>query len=420
MLRQCSRSRRERHTRDPPSGGRALPTGYLVGPRNACDAPRNDQCRGIGTHRPTSAIVATPMTFQYHRGRMLVALTLVAVITLGIFAYYLLAESISRRASEPEVSVRFLKTTHDFGDVAAGRVLRVTFQFVNNGALPVHIREIRRSCGCIATAAEKGECAPGATRDISVEMSTVGASAPLELDKTAVVTFVEQQIAPVTLEVIARLQPDVEVIPDRLQLSSRQTREPVTFQVRRRMLSELEFEHVLVSSADAHYFQIIETERSHDFLNYSVRLASCPASSQLPPLIVRHIGAEMRDLKTVFCEYRGGVAVPGAYVFVIDGRVNVADLPRLSRQRFSVANKCDKVTFAAISLGSNEVTSVVASDLQEGQPGVGHCSCQEFSIWVKKVPSDRVLKTFATIHYSNTDGSVKGTSTLPICVVRAD
>ena len=63
---------------------------------------------------------------------------------------------------------------HDFGTLAPGVAAVHRFQVRNDGAAPLHISQVRASCGCTSTVIGASVLAPGATTEIEVTFHTAG------------------------------------------------------------------------------------------------------------------------------------------------------------------------------------------------------------------------------------------------------
>jgi hypothetical protein len=66
----------------------------------------------------------------------------------------------------------FAGHSHDFGVVARGPTLSHSFRITNTTAQPVHLANVRVSCGCTSAAAQTSELAPGQSTDLVVNMDT--------------------------------------------------------------------------------------------------------------------------------------------------------------------------------------------------------------------------------------------------------
>jgi hypothetical protein len=74
----------------------------------------------------------------------------------------------------PKASIKFNETTHDFGEINEGTVAKHTFQFTNNGDVPLVIKSARGSCGCTVPDWPKEPIAPGKTGEIKVQFNSSG------------------------------------------------------------------------------------------------------------------------------------------------------------------------------------------------------------------------------------------------------
>lgn len=78
-------------------------------------------------------------------------------------------------APNPDAPVMtFTETEFDFGSVAAGSVVKHTFEFTNTGKSPLLIDNAQASCGCTVPQWPKDPVAPGAKGSINVEFNSTG------------------------------------------------------------------------------------------------------------------------------------------------------------------------------------------------------------------------------------------------------
>lgn len=66
----------------------------------------------------------------------------------------------------------FLETTHEFGEVTEGKVIKHDFEFTNNGNVPLLITDARSTCGCTVPSYPKAPIPPGASGVIAVAFDT--------------------------------------------------------------------------------------------------------------------------------------------------------------------------------------------------------------------------------------------------------
>ncbi len=74
--------------------------------------------------------------------------------------------------SSPEIV--FIRELHNFGTLKAGEIVSFSFVFMNNGKIPVKIKKVDTSCGCIKTNYDKGEIGRGEKSAIEVIFNTSG------------------------------------------------------------------------------------------------------------------------------------------------------------------------------------------------------------------------------------------------------
>lgn len=71
-------------------------------------------------------------------------------------------------------SIKWNKTTHDFGSIKMGPPAEVTFTFTNNGKAPVVITAAQPSCGCTTPTYTKTPVMPGKTGEVKASYGTEG------------------------------------------------------------------------------------------------------------------------------------------------------------------------------------------------------------------------------------------------------
>ncbi len=68
----------------------------------------------------------------------------------------------------------FAKTTHDFGTIDEGAIVKHTFTFTNTGKTPLLIIKAKGSCGCTVPEWPKEPIAPGASGKLLVAFNSDG------------------------------------------------------------------------------------------------------------------------------------------------------------------------------------------------------------------------------------------------------
>lgn len=66
------------------------------------------------------------------------------------------------------------KTSHDFGNIQEGQVVKTEFIFTNTGKSILNIRETKANCGCTVSKPEKDTLAPGESSKITVTFNSNG------------------------------------------------------------------------------------------------------------------------------------------------------------------------------------------------------------------------------------------------------
>jgi Protein of unknown function (DUF1573) len=82
------------------------------------------------------------------------------------------AEQVASAADGPVISFR--ETTHDFGSIKDGEVVKHTFTFTNTGKSPLVIESATSTCGCTVPEVPKAPIAPGAEGKIEVQFNSAG------------------------------------------------------------------------------------------------------------------------------------------------------------------------------------------------------------------------------------------------------
>jgi hypothetical protein len=82
-------------------------------------------------------------------------------------------------ANEPTDTVNvarivFEEMAHDFGEIKEGAVVEHTFNFKNEGKVPLIISNVRSSCGCTAPSWPKDPIEPGKSGKIQVQFNSSG------------------------------------------------------------------------------------------------------------------------------------------------------------------------------------------------------------------------------------------------------
>lgn len=84
-------------------------------------------------------------------------------------------------------TIKWAKTSHNFGTVPEGPAAEVAFKFTNNGTVPVAIKSATPSCGCTTPTYTKTPVMPGETGEVKASFGTQGR--PGYFNKTVTVAF---------------------------------------------------------------------------------------------------------------------------------------------------------------------------------------------------------------------------------------
>jgi len=110
-----------------------------------------------------------------------------------LFALLLLSGSLSLAAQPASTdinwtpSVKFEKTTHEFGNIPEGPKATHEFTFTNTGKEPIMVQNAQAGCGCTTPEWPKTPIAPGKTGKITVGYNSEGR--PGNFSKDVTVTF---------------------------------------------------------------------------------------------------------------------------------------------------------------------------------------------------------------------------------------
>jgi len=93
-----------------------------------------------------------------------VLLVVVLLASLGIQA--------QEKQVNPQDSIVFEKTTHDYGTIVQGADGNSEFKFTNKGKSPIILSNVHASCGCTVPEWPKEPILPGKTSSIKVTYNT--------------------------------------------------------------------------------------------------------------------------------------------------------------------------------------------------------------------------------------------------------
>lgn len=109
------------------------------------------------------------------------------------------------------LTASFPETTHDFGRVFGGEVVRHTFAITNAGPDSIEITQVKASCGCVALGTWTPRIPPGELGSIPFEFHTENYSGPVT--ETITVTFATSTQPVTTLRIQADVWRPIEVRP---------------------------------------------------------------------------------------------------------------------------------------------------------------------------------------------------------------
>lgn len=95
----------------------------------------------------------------------------IAILALCLFAIVVPGQC---QVAAPTIS--FKKEKFDFGKVKQGKKVKYSFVFENTGDMPVIIKEVKSSCGCISVDYSEEYVQPGESGEIQMKLKTNGKS----------------------------------------------------------------------------------------------------------------------------------------------------------------------------------------------------------------------------------------------------
>jgi len=98
--------------------------------------------------------------------------TMKKIFTIGFAA--MAATAMLVAGIKQNETIKWNKSTHDFGTVKMGPPADVTFTFTNNGKAPVIITAAAPSCGCTTPTYTKTPVMPGKTGEVKASYGTEG------------------------------------------------------------------------------------------------------------------------------------------------------------------------------------------------------------------------------------------------------
>lgn len=130
-------------------------------------------------------------------------------------------EALELEEAKPEAKpkISFEKTVHDFGELGIREKGECEFRFKNTGQALLKIGRVKQTCGCAVTSLSKKEYEPGEKGAIKVKYS--GQSRSGSVARYLYVETNDKKNSNVKLTLKARIVQQIEVIPQKLQLSLR-------------------------------------------------------------------------------------------------------------------------------------------------------------------------------------------------------
>lgn len=108
------------------------------------------------------------------------------------------AEQVAAAADAPMMS--FKETTHDFGSIQDGQVVKHTFTFTNTGKSPLVIESATSTCGCTVPEVPREPVAPGAEGKIEVEFNSAGKGGTQQMKVISIKANTQPEITQVNIK----------------------------------------------------------------------------------------------------------------------------------------------------------------------------------------------------------------------------
>lgn len=107
-------------------------------------------------------------------------------------------QEIATSADAPAIT--FKETTHDFGTIKEGEVVRHSFEFTNTGQSPLVIESASSTCGCTVPNPPKEPIMPGQTSKIEVEFNSAGKGGTQQMKTIMVKANTQPEITQVNIK----------------------------------------------------------------------------------------------------------------------------------------------------------------------------------------------------------------------------
>jgi hypothetical protein len=130
--------------------------------------------------------------------------------------------------SGPEISVD--ETSHDFGDVRVGDVVKTQFSVTNKGDSLLVINDVKTTCGCTGALHGEKEIPPGQKTEISVSYDSSGLSAGRKT-QSVIIHSNDPKNPALRLQVFANIIHEISIEPTALFTRLPSFQEHVSFPV---------------------------------------------------------------------------------------------------------------------------------------------------------------------------------------------
>jgi hypothetical protein len=143
--------------------------------------------------------------------RLYIGLMGIAVSTAGLGAAEPPAPPPAANPPEAAPHIEFAEPVHDFGEIAAGSVVKHTFKFSNTGSSTLEVTKVNTSCGCTTTGDWDRVVEPGEEGAISIEFAAGSVSGKTRKNLTVISNDPRKPLY--MLQITANVWTPIEVKP---------------------------------------------------------------------------------------------------------------------------------------------------------------------------------------------------------------
>lgn len=187
------------------------------------------------------------------RARQLLALVFVVFAATSVFA-------------QTGAKIEFPETVYAFGTVAQGTIVKHDFAFENKGSTALHVTKVVASCGCTASTTNKNDLQPAEKGIVTVSFDSSNFFG--DITKSVTVYSSDPEHPTMGLLIKGRIEPEIELNPDKIVLGEITKGNPATAKVNVRVKDVSKatikdaksFSEVLTVSSDS------QDSKSRDFI----------------------------------------------------------------------------------------------------------------------------------------------------------